>query len=1251
MKKRAGILLLFCLGVVSSSMILHAPCFAARISADTHKPLPAAKGGRPPLASDGLLQKFLLDFDLPAAGRQAEMRLRHNPADSIALFVRMEAAELEDRPEAVLDSALRLCSLPAEGRLQELASGRILQHAANTRAFHSVLRRVKAASALRNGCGFNLKLALVAAAMDGQSRIDLDQAAHSAGLLTHWRIAGPFGHYDNIDFERRWPAELDQLSRQQYSNETSESAADSQKKKAAAGASSLLSTERFWFRDGMLSLPEYFSGPGVFYAAGEVEIFVHQIYRIEALSAGAYRVFVDGKEALPHDARSIAAPSRNSAALQLRPGRHRVLVKFTADATPLSIAVHPQQDCCIQRQGGAGIYACGLSGHCPASAVGVKPAHAETAAALESYIEALTAYFRGDFIAMAGLLDAGPDTAAGTTQYLRALLYSAAEEHSPRADAAWKSISAAQPSALLARLKSQENAAARGRSDEARQEAMSILAARPESEIALQMAVNLSRGQAEAPALLARLLELHPACARLVDAVKFYSTAAEQDRARQLEQQLSTCAPESLQYARVLSEAGRHGAAAAYLQQLIVKNPLHRAARRLLVEQLVLSGQQSAARLQARQLHDLAPNARSYSRLARDPESVQDSRSRRAAGFPQNHEFYAPYRRDALELVRASAQRSFSGGPAVVLLSDKVIQFQPEGEVSVYVHRITRPLNKDGISRYGEVALPRGADLLELRTIKPSGQIIEPELAQQKPTISMPALEPGDAIEEEYVVHYAELGPAPAGAMAHVFGSFDAPILFSRMVLLGPPEIRLNVQEQAGTPQPLVGNNHGSVVRIWERDNIAQTVAEPFLPSVNLLPTVTVAAAEKTRDRLRDELMDATRIGLRVSEAALQLHLAQTPGEIERARRLYRFVTSKIDSTGPDWAGSPAEDTLQNGQGSRTAALLALARAARLQAGLLMARKIGQNCGGPRDLSCYTEPLVRFWFANGEIFDVDAEADDLPFGAFSPALDTREALLVPLLLEEEKRPEITPLIRSNNEKPGNEKPVYEKSVAEGEFSFHEGDLAADIQIRLGAARAQEVRSLLRNAGERQSFFEQLAVRIFPGATAVTGSSAHEDDPEQPLEISLHCTVTQFINRQSGALDISQLVPALGLRALYAKAQARKFPLYIESLYFESTVFHLRLPDNVHAGPMPRDFAEKSEFGEYSVRFARSARRIDIRRDFHVPVQVIAPEKYAAFAQFARHIDDAERQRIPLEMGKDAPPERQYLVPPATGMLR
>ena len=484
---------------------------------------------------------------------------------------------------------------------------------------------------------------------------------------------------------------------------------------------------------------------------------------------------------------------------------------------------------------------------------------------------------------------------------------------------------------------------------------MQILAARPQSETALQLAFHLSRNnQAEAPALLERLLHVHPSCAQLLEAMKFHSSIAEQDKAQSMELQLATCAPESLQYARILSDSGRHSAAAAYLQQIIARNPLHRAARRLLVEQLVLENQLSAAKLQAGQLSDLAPNARRYASLAEDPRIAQDSTNQRASGFARNTAFYLPYRREGVEVVRKSAARSFSGGAAIVLLSDKTIELRHDGSASVYIHRLTRPLNKEGISSYGEVTLPRGADLLELRTIKSTGEIIEPELAQQKATISMPALEPGDTIEEEFVMNYADLSQAPESVTSLTFGSFIAPVLYSRLVLLHPADSNPSIREWAAPPQPLVGENNGTVVRIWERNNIAQTVAEPFLPSSSLLPTVSVAAEEITRDRLRDALIDATRAGLHVNESATEVDLAQAISEVAKATRLYRYVTAKVEFSSPNWAGNPAEDTLLNRQGSRTSTLLALARTAGLHAGLVLAHKVDRPCARGGDISCYT---------------------------------------------------------------------------------------------------------------------------------------------------------------------------------------------------------------------------------------------------------------------------------------------------------
>jgi hypothetical protein len=230
------------------------------------------------------------------------------------------------------------------------------------------------------------------------------------------------------------------------------------------------------------------------------------------------------------------------------------------------------------------------------------------------------------------------------------------------------------------------------------------------------------------------------------------------------------------------------------------------------------------------------------------------------------------------------------------------------------------------------------------------------------------------------------------------------------------------------------------------------------------------------------------------------------------------------------------------------------------------------------------------------------------------------------------------------------RPATEKSIAEADLTFHETDLLANIEVHLGSARAQEVRSMLRNSGERErrAFFEQLAMRTFPGATGVTGAVAHENDPDQPLELSLRCTIPQFINRQSNMAELNQLAPALGLAMLYARTPARKFPLYIESLLFESTVFHLHLPDGMDIKTLPSDFTDRTEFGEYALRFVRLPRQLDIHRDFRIPVQVVAPEKYPAFLTFALRIDEAERERISLKtvrvaVGKESKTDLQPLA--------
>ncbi|MGE5322791.1 MAG: DUF3857 domain-containing protein, partial [Actinomycetota bacterium] len=880
-----------------------------------------------------LQQEFFSNFNLVGSAAAANQLLNRYPGDVTALFIRMETAALRQQTESVLDSALRLCTMPAPPEIQEIASSRILENAANSRVFDDVLQRVGLAMEEDNACTFNLRLAIVAAAADGARKLDLDKTAESAGLLTRWRIAGPFGRFSYLDFDRRWPAESGEFWK--------------------PGRAAV---QQFWFRDGMVPLPEYFLSSGVFYAASNVRTRNRGASQLDVLSPGPYTIFVDGRKVLTKDSRYTMGGNRESLILHLQTGRHRVLVKFTADAAPFSLDLHP-----VFTHRSAEVPSLPLS------------------PAFSAYLRALLAYFRGDLNRVEQIAASVPNQDCGPFLYLRALLWSAVDDHSSRAGAAWETLKKTHPAAMLARIRAAEFALRAGAKPGLRADVEDLLQRRPDSEEVNELSLRVAQEDTGATAqAFTRLLALHPSCARLSEALRFYSSQGDQTVAQNTEEQLARCAPESMDYARVLSDSGRHKEAAIILQQKLAHNPWNRSARRMLVEQLVLSNALSQARMPADRLRRLSPGNRFYADIAADPLKVLDSNSARAKGFVAGNEFYAKYRWYGVKLAReAASNKSTEGEATVILLADHVLKIHADGAASLYSHRVVRLLNREAIRQYGQITVPGSAELLELRTIKADGRVIEPELTNRRPAISMPALDPGDVIDEEFVSRYPDWRLLPSGSFLFEFGSTEAPVMRSRLVLIGPRTDDMHVERRNGMPQPDTTEISGNrLVRIWRMDLLPPLPREPFsLPGE--LPAIDVMAG-KPIDRLREALMESTRIGPHIMEGVLSQNTASNLSEREKALRLYRFVTGRIDSTGPDFAANPAEDSLAAGEGSRTAVLLAMAHATGMKAALLLARKIDRECAP--SLDCYNRPLVRFR-VDGEIIDADAEADDLAFGA------------------------------------------------------------------------------------------------------------------------------------------------------------------------------------------------------------------------------------------------------------------------------
>jgi len=281
-------------------------------------------------------------------------------------------------------------------------------------------------------------------------------------------------------------------------------------------------------------------------------------------------------------------------------------------------------------------------------------------------------------------------------------------------------------------------------------------------------------------------------------------------------------------------------------------------------------------------------------------------------------------------------------------------------------------------------------------------------------------------------------------------------------------------------------------------------------------------------------------------------------------------------------------------------------------------------------LDAFTRPLVEFVFHSNtgdHTRLVDVETSGLGFGALPPELAPGEALEVPL-----RRP------RGNDALIALRVPLdREENVADADLQLEpSGDAEIRLAIRMGSFRSAQTRASLRflRPEERQQFFEQVAQRIFPGASGVTGVVQHEADLDRGLELELRCRVPHLVDLErlarEATIDIDQLVPALGLKRMYAAGAARKFALWIDAPLFETATFRLHLADGVVVAQRATGTRLNTAFGDYSVDFRQpDARTLEVRRSFRIPPQVIPAAEYGAFAHFASQIEDVERERLSL----------------------
>ncbi len=796
---------LLSLAIVSGSAASAQETTLARLNRESSADLPhtsisntwnaphASHSGRSTTLTESVVSRaaanaLFVRSDLDRARTLAAQALHRNTKDAEALFVRMEVSAMELDTAPMLDAAMQLCEAgeasPGDPRVQ-LAATRLREAAANTPVFRAAIPRIKALLANSQQAWPDLHAALLQAAMDGAPGLDPYAVSRSGGILTDWRIVGPLERRP-LDVEDSI-SNFGDLSQALYQNRA---------------------VENFQFPDGRIRLPDYLSHHGTFFAAAHFGSITNATWRVAAEGAASLEIYVDGKPVLRDSNRS--GIGRNT--FEASSGPHRVLVKFTRAATPLRVTITPVEDV-------------------------VRPRLPLAASAQElAYLLAAGHYAAADYDDAASQINAVPS--ANASAALEFLLAESTPQSSSQSLTAWERLHVLAPAALAADSALAKSALNQHDSATALRLANQVLSAQPGNAKALELATDARRASIEtAPGeadLWTRQVAAHPSCKTLQNAAAFYRARGQVSAAQSVQRKLDGCAPESLDYARMLSQQGSHAEAAQALQQLVAAAPLNRAARLMLVREMQLAGEDREAQQAAAEWLHIAPNAERYHRLAA-------AGSDEGSAEQEEVLFYAPYRRDA----SAIANHGTSGGAAVELLDDHVAISRPDGSVSLYVHSTTRLGSEETAQQAASLMAPPGAEVLTLRVLHADGSADDLSDTATSPAV---APIPGDLIDQEYVIHYAGDGGIPEHpeVFQFVFGSFNEQVLKSRFVVLVPAEQadRGVVIATGGAPAMTARIVNGMLQRVWSSDNVGQSQSAEATAPRSGLPIVRVVEQE-----------------------------------------------------------------------------------------------------------------------------------------------------------------------------------------------------------------------------------------------------------------------------------------------------------------------------------------------------------------------------------------------------------------------
>ncbi len=588
------------------------------------------------------------------------------------------------------------------------------------------------------------------------------------------------------------------------------------------------------------------------------------------------------------------------------------------------------------------------------------------------------------------------------------------------------------------------------------------------------------------------------------------------------------------------------------------------------------------------------------------------------------------YRVDGLETLRAyqASGVTYEGAAEALVLDRSVARVYPGGGLRQIVHIVVHLLSKEALDRYGELETPGGAELLTLRSIKPDGEIFEPELVPGKDGVSLRHLEIGDFVEYEYVLEQAPSGVVPGyvDVSTFRFQSFDVPYHRSELWVLAPSDLDLKIDRRNTPPQAETTEvRHGEETLTLMKfgvDQMPRLGVEPGTRSIlEEVPNVRIYTDVDAAAWMRS--LAATVYYGRRSNPQLRRHVRRLirgrDSDAETLRTLWTWVVENVEDGGD--LSSAATATFATRRGNRLVLLAAMLDIAGVEHELWLAR----NRNGPKSLpgghpmiESYDAPMLAVPLAGEEEpLMVMTASKVMPLGYLPPGYGGAEALRLP------SKPSQTAKTVTVPEVPARLADVRRWDLTVKTDVTGDATVSGTITLRGGEAIAW--RQALREIDESRirEVFQQAELPWLRANDLVALEIDGADDLQGPLTLAFEAKTASLGVVQNGALLMRADVVPLNLGAPYVALPQRMTGMVIPYAPVHEATIRIEVRDG-RLTELPEAVDLRSDFGafERTVEGSLGSAAVTIHCRSTLETGVVEARAYPKLAAFVRSVEAA-----------------------------